>query len=53
MRHCGEFDYVIINQEFASAVADLTAIVRASRLRAASQCTRHAALLDSLLAPPT
>jgi guanylate kinase len=53
MRHCGEFDYVIINQEFASAVADLTAIVRASRLRAATQCTRHAALLDSLLAPPT
>jgi guanylate kinase len=53
MRHCGEFDYVIINHEFADAVADLTAIVRASRLRAAPQCTRHAALLDSLLAPPT
>ena len=53
MRHCGEFDYVIINHEFATAVADLTAIVRASRLRAAAQCTRHAALLHSLLAPPT
>lgn len=53
MRHCGEFDYVIINHEFATAVADLTAIVRASRLRAAAQCTRHAALLQSLLASPT
>ncbi len=53
IRHCGEFDYVIINHEFATAVADLTAIVRASRLRAAPQCTRHAALLESLLASPT
>ena len=35
MRHCAEFDYVIINQDFATAVDDLTAIVRASRLRAA------------------
>ncbi len=53
MRHCAEFDYVIINQEFATAVDDLAAIVRASRLRAAAQCARHAALLQSLLAPPT
>ena len=53
MRHCGEFDYVIINHEFAAAVADLTAVVRASRLRSAAQCTRHAALLESLLASPT
>jgi guanylate kinase len=52
MRHCGEFDYVIINQEFATAVADLTAIVRASRLRTAPQLARHAALLDSLRTPP-
>jgi len=52
MRHCREFDYVIINHEFATALADLTAIVRASRLRAAAQCTRHAALLQSLQASP-
>jgi guanylate kinase len=50
MRHCAEFDYVIINQEFASAVADLTAIVRASRLRGSVQLTRHEALLASLTA---
>jgi len=52
MRHCGEFDYVIINHDFAAAVADLTAIVRASRLRTAPQVARHAKLLQALLAPP-
>jgi guanylate kinase len=51
MHHCGEFDYVIINQDFATAVADLAAVVRASRLRAAQQRTRHSALVASLLAP--
>ena len=30
MRHCREFDYVIMNQEFARAVDDLSAIVRAA-----------------------
>ena len=51
MRHCGEFDYVIINQEFATAVDDLAAVVRASRLRTAAQRVRHEALLSSLFAP--
>jgi guanylate kinase len=53
MRHCEEFDYVIINHDFAEAVRDLTAIVRASRLRAGVQRARHADLLDSLLASPS
>lgn len=48
MRHCLEFDYVIINQEFASAVDDLAAIVRASRLRSERQCAGHRALLEQL-----
>jgi guanylate kinase len=48
MRHCGEFNYVIINQDFASAVDDLSAIVRASRLRSAQQRVRHQALLLQL-----
>jgi guanylate kinase len=51
MRHCGEFDYVIINQDFAEAVADLAAIVRASRLRTAPHLARHATLVQGLLAP--
>ena len=50
MRHCADFDYVIINQEFAAAVDDLAAIVRASRLRTDAQQSRHRALMESLLA---
>lgn len=49
IRHCTEFNYVIINQDFASAVDDLTAIVRASRLRATQQCVRHEALIAQLI----
>jgi guanylate kinase len=48
IQHCGEFDYVIINQEFASAAEDLRAIVRVSRLRCAQQAARHRALLEQL-----
>ena len=49
MRHCGDFDYVIMNQDFARAVDDLSAIVRAARLTAPRQMARHAQLLDRLL----
>jgi len=49
IRHCGEFDYVIINQEFASALDDLSSIVRTSRLRSAQQRVRYSALLMQLL----
>ena len=49
MRQCAEFKYVIINQDFATAVDDLSAIVRASRLRAARQCVRHGALITQLV----
>jgi guanylate kinase len=49
MRHCGDFDYVIMNQDFARAVDDLCAIVRAARLTASRQKVRHAQLLQRLL----
>ena len=48
IRHCVEFNYVIINQEFASAVDDLTAVVRATRLRTAQQLVRHQPLIAQL-----
>ena len=48
MRHWEEFDYVIINQDFATAVNDLDAIVRATRLAVARQRVRHARLLQEL-----
>jgi guanylate kinase len=53
MRHCGEFDYVIMNQDFARAVDDLSAIVRAARLTAARQQIRHARLIAALTQPET
>ena len=46
MRHCGEFDYVIMNQDFARAVDDLSVIVRAARLAASRQLVRHARTLS-------
>jgi guanylate kinase len=51
MRHCGEFDYVIMNQDFARAVDDLSVIVRAARLTAPRQQVRHAALIAQRLHP--
>ena len=50
MTHFSEFDYVIINDDFAVAAADLQAIVKASRLLLAKQMLRHGALIENLLA---
>jgi guanylate kinase len=46
--HLAEFDYVIINNDFDDAVEDLVSIVRAARLRTASQVSRHSDLINSL-----
>ncbi len=49
MRHVGEFDYVIINDQLEQALDDLRAVVRASRLSLAAQRARHAALFARLI----
>jgi guanylate kinase len=49
MRHVGEFDYVIINNQLEEALLDLRAVVRASRLQCAAQQARHAALFDRMI----
>jgi len=49
MAHFGDFDYLIVNEVFASAVNDMHAILTASRLRQPLQRQRHDALLASLL----
>lgn len=46
--HVKEFDYVIINNDFEEATRDLTAIVRAVRLRLEAQLLRHRPLIDSM-----
>jgi len=49
MSHHGHYDYLIVNNDFATALADLCAIVRAERLRKARQAVRLAPLIASLL----
>lgn len=50
MVHHRAFDYLVVNDDFATALADLRAIVRAERLRASRQRLRLAALITQLLA---
>ena len=44
--HVLEFEYIIVNERFESALDDLTAIVRAARLARARQSHRLAKLID-------
>ncbi len=46
IEHASEYDYVIINNHFDDACADLRAIVRAARLTTSSQVTRNPRLLE-------
>ena len=50
MSHYGEFDYVIVNEHFATAVDEMCAIFTASRLRREAQGARHGKLITTLLA---
>lgn len=47
--HFGDFDYLVVNDEFGSALADLQAIIRAERLRTALRARRENRLLADLL----
>jgi len=46
--HAGAYDYAIINKDLDTAIADLVAVVRASRLRLARQKVRHSGLFGEL-----
>jgi guanylate kinase len=50
MSHYAEFDYVIVNEDFETAVGEIQAIFQASRLRQPAQTGRHAGLIAGLLA---
>ncbi|MBC6906212.1 guanylate kinase [Saccharophagus sp. K07] len=47
--HYVESDYLIVNEDFATALADLQAVIHAQRLRLQRQAEKHQALLRSLL----
>lgn len=46
--HVEEFDYVIINDDFNTALQELLAVIRAQRLRAEPQLRRHAARIAKM-----
>jgi guanylate kinase len=48
--HAHEFDYIIVNDDFDTALDDLQAIVRAKRQRSPLQSERHESLIQELLA---
>ncbi|MFN3785489.1 MAG: guanylate kinase [Thiothrix sp.] len=49
MAHYREYDYLVINADFATALDDLISIFRSERLKLAQQQRRHATLLASLV----
>ncbi|MDG2950574.1 guanylate kinase [Exercitatus varius] len=51
--HYNEYDYVIVNDDFHQALADLVHILRAEKLTLAYQETQNRALIQELLAKQT
>lgn len=49
MSHYDEFDYLIVNEDFGTAVDEMCSIFAASRLRRDVQLQRHAGLIGALL----
>lgn len=50
MSHYGEFDFVIVNEDFETAVNEMCSIFIASRVRKDQQVARHSRLITALLA---
>ncbi|MCB1827539.1 MAG: guanylate kinase [Coxiellaceae bacterium] len=49
MSHCHEFDYLVVNQRFNTALIQLRAIITAERIRTARQCKKQKELIARLL----
>ena len=49
MSHYREFDYLVINDDFDAALADLRAILAAERIKNAARSGRHRTILNDLL----
>lgn len=50
MSHYAEYDYLIVNDDFDTALTDLKTIIRGERLRMERQKQRHDGLISKLLA---
>lgn len=49
MSHYREYDFLVVNDDFTEAVAQLRSIIQANRLRTSAQSLRMARLIHSLL----
>lgn len=49
MSHYNEFDYVIVNDDFQTALGELKSILTAERLKLETQTLRHKQLIEQLL----
>ncbi len=49
MKNYHHFDYVVINDDFSTALSDLQTIIKAQRLTLTQQAARQNALIESLL----
>ena len=49
MSHYGEYNYLLVNDDFDRALWDLSAIIMAERLRVGKQSARYASLLQDLI----
>lgn len=49
MRHVSEADYIVVNDDFTTALADLRAVVQAARLTRERQLKRHANIISRLV----
>ena len=50
MSHYGEYDYLVVNDDFGEALSELRDIVLAQRLKTARQAARYRSLIEELLA---
>ncbi|MGP1930084.1 MAG: guanylate kinase [Arsenophonus sp.] len=50
IKHYNEYDYIIINDDFNTALENLESIIRSERLRLDRQIKRHNILINKLLA---
>ncbi len=49
MQHYDEFDYLVINDDFNTALDDLSIIIHSQRMLLSQQSVRHQSLLNSLI----
>lgn len=50
IKHYNEYDYIIVNDDFNTALGDLQSIIRSERLRLERQIQQHNTLINKLLA---